>query len=80
MRCWCGHGPWHHWGPGCGPGYGYGPGFGAGYGGRFGPGERGPGRRRPRVEDLEEYLSDLEDQVASVRAELEELKGRGTGQ
>jgi hypothetical protein len=75
MRCWCGHGPWHHWGPGCGygPGYGYGPGFGPGV-------ARGPRRRRARVEDLEDYLGDLEDEVAAVRAELEELKGRTAGQ
>lgn len=52
------------------PGYGYGP----GYGPRT---ERGP-RRRARVEDLEEYLGDLEEEVAAVRTELEEMKGRST--
>lgn len=80
MSCWCGHGPWHHWGPG--QGYGYGPGYGpGGYGPGFGPGiGRGPRRRRARAEDLEEYLGDLEDEVAAVRAELEEMKGRPSSQ
>lgn len=87
MGCWCGHGPWHHWGPGhgCGygqghgygPGYGYGPGPGYGYGPGYGPGVvREPRRRRARVDDLEDYLRDLEDEVAAVRTELEDLKGR----
>ncbi len=68
MSCWCDHGHCHHWGPG--HGYGYGPEHG------YGPGfVRGTRRRRARAEDLEEYLGDLEDEVAQVKAELEELKG-----
>ena len=31
-------------------------------------------RQRARVEDLEEYLSDLEEEIAAVRTELEELR------
>ena len=74
MSCWCG-GPGHHWGPG--HGYGYGP--GVGYGPGYGPGVvHRPRRRRTPVEDLEEYLQYLEDEVAAVRAELEEAKERRT--
>ena len=95
MSCWCGHGPWHHCGPGYGPG-GYGPGYGPpGYGPGYGPPGYGPGygppgygppgsgygpgrrgRRRARAEDLEEYLAELEDEIAAVRVELQELRRR----
>ncbi len=79
MSCWCGHGPWHRWGPRHWYGFGpYGP--GAGYGPEYAPAGRWPRRRRARVEDLEEYLHDLEEEVAEVRAELEELRGRSAGQ
>jgi len=72
MRCWCGHGPWHRFGPMAGSGYG--PGYGHWHGG-YGPEfPRGPRRRRARAEELEDYLSDLEEQVAAARAELEELR------
>ncbi|MDA8311305.1 MAG: hypothetical protein M0Z46_11980 [Actinomycetota bacterium] len=74
MSCCYGHGHCHHWA------HGYGPELGYGYGRGIAPGARGARRRRARVEDLEEYLGDLEDEVASVRAELEELKGRSPGQ
>lgn len=81
MSCWCGHGPWHHWGPGYryGRAYGYGPEYG--YGPGMGPGlARGPRRRRSRIEDLEEYLGDLQEEMAAVRAELEEMKRRSGGE
>ena len=65
LRVPSGYGP-----PGYGPpGYGP-PGFGTGYG----PPMYGRRRQRARVEDLEEYLSDLEEEIAAVRTELEELR------
>ena len=73
MGCWCGHGPWHHWG--YGPGYpppwyepaGYGP---PGYERRRG---RRPALARLDEEDLRDYLEDLEEEVARVRQDLERL-------
>ena len=74
MSCgWCGYGHGHHWG------YGYGPPPPppwAGYEPGYGPRRR---RRRADEEDLADYLSDLEAEVAQVREELERLRGsRGT--
>lgn len=44
-HCWCGHGPWHHWG------YGYGlPPYEREYGPEYWPPRRR--RRRPDEEDL----------------------------
>ncbi|HLI14548.1 MAG TPA: hypothetical protein VKV23_00660 [Acidimicrobiales bacterium] len=74
MGCWCGHRPWHRWGP---PWYGYGPGPGFGYGPGF---ARGPRRRRTRAEELEAYVRDLEEELATVKAELEDLREGGTSQ
>ncbi len=73
MSCWCGHGPWHHWG--YGPDYGYGPPHG--YGPGYGPPPYGRRMRRqvrrwePEEEDLREYLEDLEEEIGRVRDELE---------
>jgi hypothetical protein len=73
MACCCGHGPWHR----CG-GPGYWPGYGPGY---YGPElARSPRRRHARAEELEDYLGELEDELAAVRAELEELRGSGSAQ
>lgn len=76
MSCQCcGHGSWrHHWGPRhhgymYEPEYGYGPGREPGF-------MRGPRRRRSRVEELEGYLKDLEEEVSDIKGELEELRGR----
>ena len=73
MGCLCGHGLWHRFGPerSCRYGYGYGPRYLHGYGSEF---MQGPRRRRIRTEELEEYLSDLEEEIAAVKAELEELR------
>jgi hypothetical protein len=91
MSWGCGHGPWHHGGPGCGHGYwyghgpgnwhGYGPGYGYGYAAGYGPGFAWGSRRwRPRAEDLEGYVRDLEEELAAVRAELEHLRGPASPQ
>ena len=75
MSCgWCGYGHCHHCGYGhCHHGgYGYGPPPWAGYGPGYGPRRR---RRRADEQDLADYLSDLEEEVAQVREELERLGG-----
>jgi hypothetical protein len=65
MGCWHGHGPWH----GCGgPGYWYDPGLRPDYDYEYGP--RWRPRRPPGGEELADYLDELEDEVARVRAEL----------
>jgi hypothetical protein len=71
----CGHGHGFAYGPEqcCGHGHGHGPGQAYGHGPGF---ARGPRRRRARAEDLEEYLGDLEAEIAAVRAELDEIRGR----
>jgi len=63
--CWGQHwGPWRgHW---PGPGYYYGPEY------EYSSVHRS--RRRSRADTLEAYLSDLEEQIKSVRRELEELR------
>ena len=75
MSCgWCGYGHCHHCGYGhCHHGgYGYGPPPWAGYGPGYGPRRR---RRRADGQALADYLSDLEEEVAQVREELERLRG-----
>jgi hypothetical protein len=80
MSCWCGHRPWHHWhGPWHYEGYGYGSPPPGPYGpGPYRPGpyeaDYGPRRRRPREQDLADYLEDLEGEVRQVREELERLR------
>ena len=76
MSCYCcGHGSWHHhWGPhhhgnAFGPESDYGPGHEPGC-------VSGPRRRRSRIDELESYLKDLEEEVSDIKAELEELRGR----
>ncbi len=74
MSCRCGHGPWHHWGHGyC---YGYGPGYGYG----SPPGQPYPrsARRGKRARELEDYVQDLEEELAHVRRELQELRDTET--
>jgi hypothetical protein len=76
----CYHGPCHHWGHhGCGPGYGChhrGHGYGAGYVYGPPPGQPVPfpARRGRRARDLEDYAEDLEEELARVRRELQELR------
>jgi hypothetical protein len=73
MGCWHVRGPWHCCG---GPGYCCGPGpcvdcdyeYGYEYGPRFRV------SRRPRSEDLEGYLEQLEAELARVKAELAALR------
>jgi hypothetical protein len=78
MNCWCGHGPWHHYGyaypPPYGPPAAYPPPADYYYG--------GPARRRRRrdPEELEEYLEDLEAEIARVRQELGDLRERRAGE
>lgn len=73
MSCWCGHGPWHHHGyaypPPAYPPPAYPPPYYEPV-----PPRRG---RRARVEDLERYLSDLNDELARVREELAEHRSEG---
>lgn len=72
MCCCHAHACTHHsgWRSAGGPGYGYGyaPPPGASYA------RRG---RRARARDLEEYLEDLEDELARVRQELDDLREPG---
>jgi hypothetical protein len=86
MSCWCGHGPWHHYGyygPPPYPPQGYPP---TAYPpGAYGPPPatyavppyRGRSGRRSRVEDLEDYLAELEDELARVREELRASRPKG---
>jgi hypothetical protein len=73
MSCWCGHGPWHHYGSAYPPGYpppDYPP-----------PAYWGPGRgsrRRRSDEELERHLAELEDELARLREELGAAR-RGEG-
>jgi hypothetical protein len=72
MGCCHGHGPWCHWG------YGYPP---PDY---EGPPEYGRRRRRgrwvPDEEDLEEYLGELEAEIAAVRREMQTAREARSGQ
>jgi hypothetical protein len=83
MSCWCGHGPWHHYG------YGYPP--------QYPPPEYPPpayyppeefydrprrrSRRRARdTEELEDYLQGLQDEIDRVRHELAAMRQAGDGE
>jgi hypothetical protein len=72
MSCWCGHGPWHHYGYPYPPPAAYGPPATMYYE----PAE--PYRRRRRrqadAEELADYLGELEAEVARIRRELDELR------
>jgi hypothetical protein len=70
MSCWCGHGPWHHHGYAYPPSV-YPPPFAPPSYSIPGPPRRG---RRARIEDLEGYLGELEDELARLRAELAESR------
>ncbi|MFR9802341.1 hypothetical protein ACL02T_08565 [Pseudonocardia sp. RS010] len=68
MSCWCGHGPWHHYGhaypPPAYPLPGYpAPEYARPY---WEPG----GRRRRTDEELERHLAALEEEIARLREEL----------
>lgn len=79
MGCWCGHGPWHHWGYGYPPPYQEYPSYPPPYEPQPYP---GPARRRRGMRgegDLEEYLERLEEEIGRVRRELQELRGAGEG-
>ena len=69
MCCCHGHGHLQHGCFGYSPGYEYGPPPGPPYA------RRG---RRTRARDLEDYLEDLEDELARVRRDLQELREPGT--
>lgn len=77
MSCWCGHGPWHYHGYPYPPAAAYGPPPAAYY-----PPPAEPyGRRRRRradAEELADYLSELEAEVARIRRELDELRATET--
>lgn len=71
--CCCGHGQWgHHFGMRRpqhmhSREYEYGMGY-----------ARGPRRRRSRQDELQEYVHDLEEELADVKAELDELRGHSS--
>ena len=65
MSCWCGHGPWHHYGYAYPP-----PGYPApGYPPTYGGPSQGSWRRRSD-EELERHLTVLEEELARLREEL----------
>ena len=70
MSCWCGHGPWHHYG------YMYPP---RGYAEPDYPEPEywapARGRRRGTGEDLERRLAGLEAELARLREVLTEQRG-----
>jgi hypothetical protein len=75
MSCWCGHGPWHHYGyayppPTYAPPVYPPPDYPS-------PPPRARRGRRARVEDLERYLAELEDELAGVREELAGYRREG---
>ena len=75
MSCWCGHGPWHHYGYAYPPSYGprgaYPPPTDDYHQGHHGPPL--PPRRRRDPEELQDYLQDLEEELTRLRQELNEL-------
>ncbi|EUA13594.1 hypothetical protein I545_4723 [Mycobacterium kansasii 662] len=75
MSCCCGHGPWHCHGYPYAPSAAYGPPASFYYE----PPEpyRRRRRRQPDAEELADYLSELEAEVARIRRELDELRGAG---
>ena len=75
MSCWCGHGPWHHYG------YTYPPQYPPP---AYYPPEEfydRPARRRRRrrrdPEELEDYLQDLQEEIDRVRGELAAMRESG---
>ena len=70
MSCWCGHGPWHHHVHPCAPGYPppeyYGP-----------PPERS--RRPSETDDLTGFLRRLEEEIAGLRRDLDDLRRSSGG-
>ncbi|MDA8217018.1 MAG: hypothetical protein M0Z94_05305 [Dehalococcoidales bacterium] len=79
--CGCGHPHGGEYG-GCGHHHGGGPG-GCGHGWGYWGGGEGPGfgrrfySREERINDLEEYLKNLEAEAQGVREVLEHLRGGG---
>jgi hypothetical protein len=78
MQCWFGHGPWHY------HGYPYPPPYpvpGHYFPPEFGPPPRWGTRRRPAdADELAEYLQPLEEEIARVRRDLDELRGSGAAE
>ena len=78
MSCWCDHGPWHYHGYPYPPQYPppqYPPGY-------YPPEEldERPVRRRRRgrdLEELEDYLQDLQDEIDRVKEELAAMRQSG---
>lgn len=78
MSCWCGHGPWHHYGYPYPPSATYAPSPPAYY-----PSAEPHGRRRRRRADAEELadsLHELEAEIAHIRRELDELRATDTSE
>jgi hypothetical protein len=67
MGCCHWHGPWRH-------GYGYPPPDDEPP--RYGPRRRRRGRWVPDEEDLEDYLAELEGEIAAVRRDLEARRSK----
>lgn len=65
--CWCGYGPWHHAGHPYPPYYPP-PGF------YCAPPQRRSAGRAVDAEELADYLRDLEEQIARVRRDLDEIR------
>lgn len=62
MSCWCGHGPWHHYG------YAYPPPMYPAA--PYPPSEADRERRQRPPEELERRLANLEQELARLREEL----------
>ncbi|ANS32020.1 hypothetical protein R1CP_37070 (plasmid) [Rhodococcus opacus] len=79
MSCWCGHGPWHYHGYHYPPAAVYAPPPPSPYYPEtepYGP----PRRRRPDAEELAEYLHGLEEEMARIRREIDDLRRADTGE
>jgi hypothetical protein len=76
MSCWCGHGPWHYRDYSYPPTPAYPPPPPAYYR----PVEPYGHRRRHRAdaEELADYLHELEEDIARIRQELDELRRSDT--
>ncbi|MCH0561107.1 MULTISPECIES: restriction endonuclease subunit S domain-containing protein [Streptomyces] len=69
MSCWCGHGPWHHYMHPYPPGYYLPP-------EHYGPPPEQP-RRTAETEELTGFLRRLEEEIAALRRDLDELRRSG---
>ncbi|MEU3098123.1 hypothetical protein ABZ690_25985 [Streptomyces sp. NPDC006967] len=66
MSCWCGHGPWHHYVHPHAPGYYSPPEY-------YGPPPEPP-RRTAEPEDLTGLLRRLEEEIAGLRRDLDDVR------